>query len=147
MQVSELTESQIVRLTNLLSNTKTIDKGDAEKIIALSILLEISVKEAFDLEFSSYDDCIIEYSSEEYLVCTDSEADDKLDDKLDDSLDSYIDDCILPQLPKHLQYYFDNEAWKRDEKYNGRGHYLSSYDGKEEEVYVNRADYYIYRNN
>lgn len=143
MQVSELKENQIVRLTDLLSNEKNLTSSDAEKIIVLSSLLHLSVKESFDLEFSSYDDCIIEYSSQEYLVCTDSEA----DEKWNDSLDNYIEDCILPEIPKYLQDYFDTEKWKIDAKYDGRGHSLSSYDGDEKEMSINGETYYIYRLN
>ena len=83
------------------------------------------------------------YSNEEYLVLTDEEADTELDERLD----NYIDECIMPEIPEHLQTYFDDEAWKSDARMDGRGHIISSYDGCEYEEKVNSTWYYIYRIN
>lgn len=83
-----------------------------------------------------------EYSSD-YLVLTDEEA----DERWDESMDIYIEECILPELPKNLRYYFDSEKWKKDASFDGRGHYLASYDGEEHEEEVNGTTYYIYRIN
>jgi len=64
----------------------------------------------------------------EYAVGTDEEA----DAAWDQSLDSYLDDCgLLDSIPENLRSYFDREAWKRDARFDGRGHALSSYDGSE----------------
>lgn len=79
----------------------------------------------------------------DYLVLTDDEA----EDRWDESMDIYIDECILPELPKHLHYYFDSEKWKKDARFDGRGHSLASYDGEEHEEEVNGTTYYIYRIN
>lgn len=84
-----------------------------------------------------------EYYREEYLVLTDSEA----DDEWDSALDNYIDECILPEIPDHLQNYFDEEKWKQDAKYDGRGQSLATYDGCEYDEEVNGTTYYIYRTN
>ena len=84
-----------------------------------------------------------EEGSNDYLVLTDEEA----EDRWDESMDSYIEECILPELPKHLQFYFDSEKWKKDASYDGRGHCLASYDGEEHEEEVNGTTYYIYRIN
>lgn len=89
-------------------------------------------------EVEAYED----YSND-YLVLTDDEA----DERWEESLDSYIDDCILPELPGNLQNYFDSEKWKNNAKYDGRGHSLSSYDGNEYEEKVNGTMYFIYRIN
>lgn len=91
-------------------------------------------------EIEPYD--VDDYSNN-YLVLTDEEA----NDKWEEYLENYIEDCILPELPKHLQNYFDTERWKDDAKYDGRGHSLSSYDGNEYEEEVNGTTYYIYRIN
>lgn len=87
----------------------------------------------------------------EYLVVTDSEADDLWD--LD--LENYIDDCILYELPEQYRSYFDRERWKADARIDGRGHSLNRYDGSED--YVDLVDwtsiekvsitYFIYRQN
>jgi hypothetical protein len=93
---------------------------------------------------SSWDDL---YSSHEapgeYRVMTDAEA----DAAWDESLENYIDECILPELPEAHRSYFDYEAWKRDARYDGRGHCLSSYDGCEYEEQIDGEWYYIYRVN
>jgi len=117
--------------------------ADAEKIVALALHLQIDFEEAQEIEVSSYDNCVLEYGSEEYLVCTDSEA----DDKWNDDLDNYIDECILPEIPEMYRNYFDKYAWKLDAKQDGRGHSLSRYDGDEDEQTVLGTTYYIYRQN
>ena len=63
----------------------------------------------------------------EYVVCTDKEA----DRAWDEALDSYLDECVMPEIPDNVRYYFDRDAWKRDAQFDGRGHALSSYDGSE----------------
>jgi hypothetical protein len=90
---------------------------------------------------------IEEYSSDnynnDYLVLTDSEA----DDKWEESLNSYLEECIYPELTGVLCNYFDDEKWKKDARYDGRGHSLSTYDGNEYEELVNGTTYYIFRIN
>lgn len=115
----------------------------AEKIVALALHLEIDFEEAQRIEVSSYDDCVFEYGSEEYLVCTDSEA----DEKWDEYLDNYIEECVLPEIPEAYRNYFDEDAWKSDAENDGRGHSLNPYDGSEDEQKVNGTTYYIYRQN
>ena len=114
-----------------------------EKMEAVAILLGLDEEEKQELRESSYDENIIEYYNEEYEVLTDSEA----DDRWDDELNNYIDECILPELPDHLQNYFDEEEWKRDARFDGRGHAISRYDGREEEIKINGTWYFIYRQN
>jgi hypothetical protein len=80
----------------------------------------------------------------EYRVLTDDEA----DTAWDESLESYIDDVLLPECGSEtLKRYFDREAWKRDARYDGRGHCLSSYDSEEHEERIEGEYYYIYRIN
>lgn len=79
----------------------------------------------------------------DYLVLTDDEA----NEKWEEALDSYLEECVYPELPSNMQNYFDDEAWKRDARYDGRGHSLSMYDGHENEETVNDTTYYIYRQN
>lgn len=52
----------------------------------------------------------------------------------DDVLQSYLDDCLLPTLPEHARYYFDDEKWKQDARFDGAGHAISSHDGNEHEI-------------
>jgi hypothetical protein len=81
--------------------------------------------------------------SQKYKVYTDSEA----DDEWDVQLENYIEECILPELPTQYWSYFDNEGWKKDARYDGRGHSLSQFDGSENEQTVNGTTYYLYRIN
>ena len=80
-----------------------------------------------------------ECGSEEWLVLTDGEA----NALQDEYMESYLDACIYPQLPEFARPYFDDEAWKRDAKYDGRGFCLASYD-HEEHV---EGDFFLYRIN
>lgn len=105
-----------------------------------------------DLEFDSWDD-IQEESSNEfkfgqnkwYLVLDDMEA----DDAFDNSIDNYIEECVLPEIPKQYQAYFDDDSFKSDCKLDGRGQSLSPYDGEENEGQdpESKEYFFIYRTN
>ena len=105
---------------------------DQEKILALM--------EAIDVDYSTALDHIEEC---DYYVYTDKQA----DDAWDESLDHYLDDCILPDLPESVQYYFDRDSWKSDARMDGRSHSLAHYDGEELEATINGTTYYIFRCN
>ena len=125
-------------------DVKTEADIDDDRIIALMRHLDITPEEAYDdIEEARYGDSHYEYGNQEYQVLTDSEA----DNLWDEYLDSYIDECILDQLPEAYRNYFDSESWKHDAKNDGRGHSLSTYDGREYEEDVNGTTYYIYRKN
>ena len=79
----------------------------------------------------------------EFMILTETEA----DDLWDEQLENYIDENILPELPEAYRNYFDCEAWKRDAKFDGRGHTLSSYDGNEYEIFIDEECYLAYRTN
>ena len=81
------------------------------------------------------------YYNEDYLVLTDEEADEEEDERLN----NYLEELVYSEIPEHLREYFDEEAWKRDARMDGRGHTLSSYDGCEYEETVEGTTYYIYR--
>ena len=112
-----------------------------KKLEAVAILLNLDDKEKENLQVSSYDENIIEYYSEEYEVLTDDEA----DARWDEELDYYLKECIYPELPENMVNYFDNDAWKRDARFDGRGHAISRYDGNENVVKIDGAWYNIYR--
>lgn len=55
---------------------------------------------------------------------------------------------ILNILKKYtLIFHFDDEAWKRDARMDGRGHSLATYDGHEHYETVDGDEFYIYRIN
>ena len=119
-----------------MQNTNTTENAVAgencdEKAIALANHLGISPDEVTQERYGCYDMPVYSADGGEYAIGTDDES----DEALDQSLDSYIDDCgLLDSMPKHLVQYFDRESWKSDARYDGRGHWLSSYDGYEIEL-------------
>ena len=112
-----------------------------KKIIALGKHLDLTPNEARE-DITNNEDCNYDYSGTSYLVCTNEEA----DDLWDKELDYYLEECVLSEIKdKSLKMYFDENAWKKDAKQDGRGHSLNRYDGSEDEEDVNGTTYYIYR--
>lgn len=105
-----------------------------DKIIALAKFLEVEYDDIIENRYS------YSYGNKEYLVLDENEA----DERYDEYLDSYIEEIVLPEIPQHYHYYFDEESWKRDARINGeKASALASYDGNEYEV----DGYLIYRIN
>ena len=100
------------------------------------------IKDELNSIVNEYDNTY-SYGNEEYIVATDEEA----DEIEDEYLDNYLEECIYPEIPENLHFYFDDDAWKRDARMDGRGHIISTYDGCENEEKVNGTTYYIYRTN
>lgn len=115
------------------------DFDEPEKAIALALLFELSVNEIDDIVHDGDNRWTVQ--GDDYLFGTDEE----MDDEWDEHLDNYIDECVLPEIPKYLQFYFDEERFKNDCKQDGRGHSLNYYDGGEEEIEFNGTNYYAYR--
>ena len=97
-----------------------------------------------DISELDIDDEEFYFEGEDLLVLTDSEA----DDRWEDELDSYIEDCL--EIPDWIRPYFDDEAWKSDARYDGRGHAISRYDGVENDYCFDfddgsRSWVYLYR--
>lgn len=99
---------------------------DEERCLALAKHLQCDFG---DVEKVKWGDDTFEAEGGEWVVVTE----DKANDLWEASLDSYLEECIYPELEGHLAQYFDDDAWKRDARYDGRGHSLSSYDGAEED--------------
>ena len=117
--------------TNTNTENAIASENCDEKAIALANHLGIAPDEVTPERYDCYGMPVYSADGGEYAIGTDDEA----DDALDQSLDSYIDDCgLLDSMPEHLVQYFDRESWKSDARYDGRGHWLSSYDGDEIEL-------------
>jgi hypothetical protein len=114
----------------------SLEDGDPDNELSFDTWLEQD-DNGTEVDVEEYD----EYG--DWKVYTDDEA----DDAWDESLDQYVEECILPDLPVNMRYYFDTEKWKDDARIDGRGHSLSGYDGCEEEQVVNGTTYYLYRQN
>jgi hypothetical protein len=136
-----------------MTKVKTVDKTEQEKIEALAKHLDCSINEAV-------------VSMDDYLVYTDDEADEAVYNYIDESVCYFRSDFIAAhaevdeEVIKKLQELHENsnQAIKSlikdfDHFVNdavlcdGRAHFLSSYDGEENEVNVNGNTYYVYRSN
>jgi hypothetical protein len=132
---------------------KIIDKIEQEKIEALAKHLDCSINEAVN-------------NMNDYSVLTDDEANKAVKGYIEESLcffrpnfiasHSDIEEEVIEQLQELYEDsnkairslikdfdHFVDDAISAD----GRGHFLSSYDGEEHEVKINNNDYYIYRTN
>ena len=135
------------------------DHNTTEKIEALAAYLDIDIE---DIEHDS--DMMFDADGEEYMVCTDEEADDYAADNIKESLWTFnvgfiIDHSKLPYEAEEMISSFCGEACEdanetiramitdMDEFIedaigaDGRGHFMNSYDGEENE----EGEFYIYR--
>ena len=131
--VSDADEAEILALIR-----KEYSEEDAEKILALALEEDITVTELSDISGGGTS---FSFGGRDWIVATDSEA----DALQDEDLDNYLEEYVLPDLPETAQRYFDNKAWKRDARMDGRGHSLGRYDGNECYHTVNGTTYYLYR--
>lgn len=116
------------------------DEDEAARLLALRLAID---EWDGDWSISIHDDTLAECGNRSYLVVTDDEA----DKKWDEDLNNYLDECVLPDLPENMRHYFDEDAWKRDARVDGRAHSLNRYDGNELWEEVNGETYYVYRQN
>ena len=136
-----------------MTQVKTVDKTEQEKIEALAKHLDCSIDEAVN-------------SMDDYLVYTDDEADEAVYNYIEESVCFFRSDFIAAHtevdkevISKLQEFHEDsNQAIKSlikdfDHFVNdavlcdGRAHFLSSYDGEENKVNVNGNIYYVYRSN
>lgn len=141
-----------------------------EKMEALRMFLGYDSME--DITESTYDENTFDTPDGEYMVLTDEEADEKADEYINDSVWAFNTNFIIEhsevldfdkaseQIVSAIQQQCEsgNDAMKKliddmDEfvsdaiSYDGRGHFLNTYDGEENEQSVNDTMYFIYRMN
>lgn len=133
-------EKQLALLAWLHDDQQSLDIDDYDKEYTRFDAIDDMLVDITQVE---HDDDTFEADGGEYQVLTNDEA----EEAWEEDLDNYIDECILHELPEPYRQYFDDEKWKRDAKYDGRGHSLNRYDGSEEEIKFNGIYYYIYRQN
>ena len=114
---------------------------DPERAIAFAVVYGLSYEEAQEIAEAEYQENWYSIGAIEAMVLLDDEA----DEAVEDSLENYIEDCVLPEVPEWIVPYFDEEAWKRDARMDGRGHILAGYDGAEEEAQVAGTYYSVFR--
>lgn len=116
-----------------------VSDDDADEIYAICLLFELTANEIDDIAIEGNNRICVQ--GVDYLFGTD----DDMDTLWDAELDNYLEEIIYPELSGNLAQYFDDEAWKRDARMDGRAHSLNRYDGGEEYVEVNKVYYYAYR--
>ena len=90
-------------------------------------------------------DCSIAYGDVvkiggwEYRVLDDDEREDAYEEALENYLDEVVEGADGP--------YFDREAWKKDARMDGAGHFLAGYDGNENEYHHGLDVWFLYRVN
>lgn len=131
--VSELDEEEAFKIIHEVSD------DDASEIYAICCMFDLTVKEIEDIAIEGHNRICVQ--GVDYLFGTDDEMDYEWDKVLDD----YLEECIFPEISGNLAQYFDNKAWKRDAKMDGRGHSLNHYDGDELSYNVRGVYYYAYR--
>jgi|FLOH01.1.fsa_nt_gi hypothetical protein len=137
-EVRRIAESIPEDLTDIDETISLDDFSEPEKVQALAQHLKCHFS---IVEESAYDNNLFEAEGSDWLVVTDDEA----ETLWDQSLDNYLEECVLPDLPENMRNYFDDEAWKRDARMDGRGHSLNRYDGEEHFEVVDGETHYIYR--
>ena len=119
-----------------------LSQVDLKKCALLQLNNEELIEENLEEVVEEFDDCY-SYNGEEYLIVTDNEA----DEYWEEELNNYLEECIYPELQENLKNYFDDEAWKRDARFDGRAQSLNHYDGGEETETVLNEEFYLYRRN
>ena len=102
-----------------------------DQYLALTIYNDIYYSEAVDL-----------VDSEDYLVLTDDEADEKAELEA-----QYFLENALSEIPNYLYRYFDDDKYI-SEQIQDRGYLLNLYNGYEDSITLdNGSVFYIYRRN
>jgi hypothetical protein len=153
-------ESNVIKALEPIINQSN-DQEDP-RVIALSKYLDLALEP--NITYESND--IYSFDGEEYMILTDDEADEKVAEYIKEtvwafnpsflSCHSGIDEDVFKLLQEKCESaneailklikdfdHFVEDAVASD----GRGHFLSSYDGYENEQEHDRETYYIYRTN
>ena len=155
-------ESNVIKALEPIINQSN-DQEDF-RVVALSKHLELTEEEEKEIHYESNDTYC--FGNEEYMILTDDEADEKVAEYIKDSVWAFnpsflschsgIDEDVFKLLQEKCESaneailklikdfdHFVEDAVASD----GRGHFLSSYDGYENEQEHDRETYYIYRTN
>jgi len=153
-------ESNVIKALEPIINQSN-DQEDP-RVMALSKYLDLALEP--NITYESND--IYSFDGEEYMILTDDEADEKVAEYIKDSVWAFnpsflschsgIDEDVFKLLQEKCESaneailklikdfdHFVEDAVASD----GRGHFLSSYDGYENEQEHDRETYYIYRTN
>ena len=104
-----------------------IDDKELDRRTALARLLNINILE---VNLVSKYDFTFEAEGRDWMVLTDTEA----DNAFDEAVENYVYDCM--DIPSNIMPYFNMDAYKKDVRMaEGRGPLLAFYDGEEREEY------------
>jgi len=119
------------------------DLLDSDRLSAFWLWIKQDTGDEVDFNEFDCNDGLCECDSYRHdcFVLTDDEA----DSMENEYLDRFFEDCVEPEIPESIRYYFDVEAWKRDARMDGRGHCLSPWDGNEYDVEFLGVTYYIFK--
>lgn len=134
------------------------------RVVALSKHLELTEEEKKEIHYESNDTYC--FGNEEYMILTDDEADEKVAEYIKEtvwafnpsflSCHSGIDEDVFKLLQEKcessneaiLKLIKDFDHFVQDAiRSDGRGHFLSGYDGEENDHEHDNETYYIYRTN
>lgn len=165
MLLSELTNNQLNRLITFLGENTALTDTEIEKCIAYGIHADYSISDLKDIKI---DGDIITDGGQQYCVLTDSEADEEAKGYILNTLWAFnpsflasetgVPQVMFEALQNNGRCEGNNDAIlaciKDDDTFckaaiqaDGRGCFLSSYNGIEHEERVNGFEYYIYRIN
>lgn len=114
-----------------------IDIDELERRTALARFLNCNIN---DVEPVRHSETEFEAEGKEWLVMTETEADDAARERIR----SYIDDAL--DIPENIRPYFDEDRFIEDVlRADGRGHVLNSWDGDENEESGIDETFFIYR--
>lgn len=151
-------------MTNTVNNTPEVEENDRDlRVSSLAAHLGI---DAEDITDASYGENQFDADGGEYLVLTDSEADDRAAEYIKDSLWAFNASFLseFTDLPEEVFKGLQDKCEGANDTFatlverapggiklfveqaisaDGRGHFMSSYDGEENE----QGEFYIYRVN
>lgn len=125
-------------LIEIIEENTNFQGDEVTLCAALVKMFDLTVNDLEDVEI---DGTRVTVQGIDYLAGTD----DEMDQEWDEDLENYIYECILPEVNENYRRYFDNEAWKKDARMDGRAHSLNRYNGNEEEAKINDTYYFAYR--
>ncbi len=150
---------------------KEIEKMDNKMKALMAYLEETDIDELTEETYDHYGLSVYSFGSQEYAIGTEEEVHEAVEQNIKDSLCYFNSQWIVDHIDTELPVkaiaaiqaedtdgnetlfelisklgdwsYFVNDSILAD----GRGHFLSSYDGEENEVFFEGVWYFIYRTN
>jgi len=125
---------------------------ESEKKLALLDFLNIDIYEKDgEYYYENSDEEVLDYSEgnnfdetecNNYMILNETE----MEEKWDAVISNYFTELVLPEIPEIYHNSVSFSLFKRNSEINGRGSFISGYDGRETIIKGNWGNiYYIYR--